>query len=130
MAYAKNGVVMSGEERALKTLDGTLPAHIPPLTTTKIDAVSRSRVRRAWAELAQGNIEDVQRWLHQVAEGIVDENGVRITAPSPAKAIELFIECAKFTTPQVKAMSIEVNDGKSTKRMSVAELEASIVGEQ
>jgi hypothetical protein len=126
----ENGVTLTSEERAQRSLDGTLPAHIKPLSTTKIDAVSRSRIRRAWAELTQGNMEDVERWLHQVAEGITDETtGQQLTNPNPREALLIFIEMAKFTTPQVKAVSIDVNDGKSVKRMSIAELEASIVGD-
>lgn len=129
LALAGNGVTLSSEEYARRSLDGTLPAHITPLSTTKIDSVSRSRIRRAWAELTQGNIGDVERWLHQVADGTVDANGQRLTNPNPREAVLLFIEMAKFTTPQVKAVAIEVNDGKSVKRMSIAELEASIVGD-
>lgn len=129
LAFIGNGAAMTGEERARRSLDGTLPAHIPPLKTTKIDAVSRARIRRAWAELTQGNIEDVEKWLHQVAEGIKDDEGRIVTNPNPREAICLFIEMAKFTTPQVKAVAIDVSDGKSVKRMSIAELEASIVGD-
>jgi len=125
----ENGVTLPYEERAQRSLDKTLPAHIKPLSTTKIDAVSRSRIRRAWAELTQGNMEDVERWLHQVAEGLTDENGKVILNPNPREALLIFIEMAKFTTPQVKAVAIDVHDGKSVKRMSVAELEASIVGD-
>jgi len=126
----ESGVTLTTEQRTEMTLAGTLPAHIKPLSTTKIDAVSRSRIRRAWAELTQGNMEDVEKWLHQVAEGITDEmTGQRLTNPNPREALLIFIEMAKFTTPQVKAVSIDVNDGKSVKRMSIAELEASIVGD-
>lgn len=120
---------MTGEERTIRTLDGTLPAHIPPLKTTKIDAVSRTRIRRAFAELAQGNIEEVQDWLHLVANGRpegFDEAGFPVVGinPQPARAIELFIELAKFSTPQVKAVALEVSDGKSVRRMSMSELMA------
>lgn len=130
LTLAKDGVTLLGDEYAQRSLDGTLPAHIKPLSTTKIDAVSKSRIRRAFAELAQGNIEDVEAWLHAVANGTTNPaTGQQLTMPSPARAIELFIELAKFTTPQVKAVSVEVNDGRSVKRMTVAELEASIVGD-
>lgn len=133
LAYAAPGIYVSPEERAARSLDGTLPAHIPPLSTAKIDQVSRARIRRAFAELAQGNIEDVQTWLHQVAEGVeyVDENGKKCrTSPRPLDAIDAFIKLAEFTIPRVKAMAIDVSDGKSVKRMSVAELQASIVSDQ
>ena len=131
LAVAANGVTLSSEERISRSLDGTLPAGVKPLSTAKIDAVSRARCRRAWTELQQGNIEYVETWLHQVAEGITDpDTGQRITNPNPREAILLFIEMAKFTTPQGKAVAIEVNDGKSVRKMSFAELQASIVDEQ
>ena len=121
---------MPTRELERRSLDGTLPAHITPLSTAKIDKVSRTRIRQAFAELAQGNIGDVEKWLHQVAEGTFDSEGRTILHPNPREAINLFIELAKFTTPQVKAVSIEMNDGRSVRRMSVAELEASLVDEQ
>jgi hypothetical protein len=117
-AIAGNGYALPSEERMARSLDGTLPAHIPAMSVGKIDNVSRARIRRAFAELAQGNIENVERWLHEVA------------ATSPKIAIELFMELAKFTIPQVKAIAIDVNDGKGgAKRLTMAELH-SIVSEQ
>ncbi len=132
LAYAPegSGVTMPSNERMTRSLDGTLPAHIPPIKTTKIDAVSRTRIRKAFAELAQGNIADVEGWLHQVANGIQDSEGRVITNPNPREAILLYIQLAEFTIPRVKATAIEINDGKSVKRMSIAELEASLVSDQ
>ena len=136
-AVAENGVTLPSEERIQRSLDGTLPAHIKPISTAKIDAVSRSRIRRAFAELAQGNIEQVEGWLQSVASGTPDtvdmETGAKTrgTAAAPARAIELFIELAKFTTPQVKAIAVDVTDSKgNAKRLTTAELMASIVAEQ
>ena len=112
-----------------RSLNGTLPAHIPPLSVGKIDNVSRARIRRAFAELAQGNIEQVEAWLHQVAAGVFDSEGKMLRAPNPAQAIELFTELAKFTIPQVKAVAVDITDKGGTRRYSMAELQ-SIVSEQ
>jgi hypothetical protein len=92
--------------------------------------VSRARSRRAFAELAQGNVEHVEAWLHQVAGGVVDADGKLVTNPNPREAILLFIQLAEFTIPRVKASTIEVNDGKKVTRMTMAELQASVVDEQ
>lgn len=124
---------MPTEERAERSLNGTLPAHIPALSVGKIDGVSRARIRRAFAELAQGNLEHVEQWLHDLAGGVpdrfVDGNKVPGRAPNPALAIQLFIELAKFTVPQQKAVSVDVTDKTGTRRYSMSELQ-SIVSEQ
>lgn len=109
---------MPSEERILRSLDGTLPADIPALPLSKIDNVTRSRIRHSMAELAAGNIDNVNRWLHKVAE------------TSPAKAIELYIELLQFSLPKVKAIAVDVRskDG-SLAKLSMAEL-SSIVSDQ
>jgi len=127
---------MGTEERITRSLDGTMPAHAPRgavLSVGKIDNVSRARIRRAFAELAQGNISAVEEWLHQLAEGrpdqVIDGNRVPGARPDPATAIQLFIELAKFTLPQVKAIAVDVTDKTGSRRLSLAELQ-SIVSEQ
>ena len=120
---------MPSEERIERSLNGTLPAHIPALSVGKIDNVSRARIRRAFAELAQGNIENVEAWIHQVACGVFDSEGKMLRAPNPAGAVELFIELAKFTVPQVKAIAVDITEKGGTKRYSMAELQT-IVSEQ
>jgi len=129
LAITGPGYAISAEERAERSLAGTLPAHIPALSVGKINNVSKARIRRAFSELAQGNVENVEQWLHAVAAGVMGTNGSWITKPDPRAAIELYMALAEFTIPKVKAIAIDVNDGKSTKRYSMAELQ-SIVSEQ
>lgn len=129
LAIVGPGYAISAEERAARSLDGTLPAHIPALTVGKINNVSKARIRRAFSELAQGNIENVEQWLHAVAAGIMGENGQWIVKPDPRSAIELYMSLAEFTTPRVKAIALDITDGKGTKRLTMAELN-SIVSEQ
>lgn len=116
--YSDGVVHMPSEERIVRSLDGTLPAEIPTLTVGQIDRVTRSRMRHSMAELAQGNVEHVNAWLHKVAE------------TQPAKAVELFIELIQFSLPKVKAIAVDVRskDG-SVSRLSMAEL-STIVSDQ
>lgn len=129
LAITGPGYAISGEERAARSLDGTLPAHIPELTVGKINNVSKARIRRAFSELAQGNIENVEQWLHAVAAGVMGSTGAWIVKPDPRSAIELYMQLAEFTIPRVKAIALDITDGKGTKRLSMAELQ-SIVSEQ
>lgn len=117
-AYVDDLLGMPSEERIVRTLDNTLPAEIPPLPLGAINNVTRARIRHAFAELAHGNMQHVERWLHEVAQ------------TSPAKAVELFIELAQFSAPKLKAVAVDVTskDG-SVERLSIAELQ-SIVAEQ
>jgi len=89
------------------------------LTSARAGKVTRERIRFAFAELAALNVDNVHRWLGEVAQ------------QSPAKAIELFMQLASYTLPQLKATAIDVRSGDgSVKNLSYAELAAKIVSDQ
>ena len=114
-----------------RSLEGTLPAHIPPLSVGKIDNVSKARIRLAFSQLAQGNIEHVERWIHEVALGIKDPTTQKyVRAPNPALAAQLYMSFAEFVIPKVKAVAVSVDERPgNARRLTTAELQ-SIVSEQ
>jgi len=121
MTYAQkaltfaDGTGLTTEQRLeLALSDPTAPA---ALTQHEVRGITQNRIRAAMSELSHQAIPKVQAWLDQVAE------------QSPAKAIELFLELAQFTTPKLKAVAVDVrsSDG-SVKTLSVKDLE-SIVAE-
>lgn len=109
---------MPSEERMLRSLDGSLPADVPGLPLGQINNVTRARIRHSMAELAAGNVDNVNTWLHEVSK------------TQPAKAVELFIELIQFSLPRVKAVAVDVRskDG-SLSRLSMAELQ-SVISDQ
>jgi hypothetical protein len=89
------------------------------LTTAVAGKITRERIRYATGELAAMNVDNVHRWLADVAQ------------QSPAKAIELFIEILRFSLPQLKALALDVHssDG-SVQTLNYQELEARVISEQ
>jgi hypothetical protein len=88
------------------------------LTSALAGKVTRERIRFAFSELAALNVDNVHKWLGEVAQ------------QSPAKAIELFMQLASYTLPQLKATAIDVRSGDgSVKNISYAELAAKVVQE-
>lgn len=81
---------------------------LPPDPTQMVEKakklVTQNKIRQAFHQLAINNLDAVQGWLHEVAKD------------SPAKAIEQFIELAKFCLPQLKETSLTVtqNDQRRT----------------
>lgn len=67
------------------------------LTPRQANAITKARVNHALSELAEGNIDNVQRWLEQVGER------------SPAEAVRLYMELLEFTSPRLKAANIVAN---------------------
>lgn len=115
-ALAQDEFQLSSEERLQLGLQQ--PNHPQALTQGRIGKVTVNRIRHAMAELAALNVDNVDRWLAQVA------------AESPKAAIELFIELAKFSAPQMKAVAVDVRSGDgSVKTLSTADLER-VVSEQ
>lgn len=110
---------MTTEQRLYASLIGDLPQGDPrALTPMQAGKMTTARIRYAMAELVGLNVDNVHRWLAEVAKD------------SPAKAIELMIELAQFSVPKLKAVSVDMtsSDG-SVKTFSIAELEK-IVSEQ
>jgi hypothetical protein len=116
IADAENGIYLTQAERLALVLVGDTSNKA--LTVRRAGQLTKARMAYAFAELADLNIDNVHRWLSEVAQ------------QSPGKAIELFMQLAQFSLPQLKAATVDVrsSDG-SVKTMSFTELR-SIVSEQ
>lgn len=129
---SKDGTGFTSQERL--DLGLTEPQHPAALSQPQVKAVTQNRIRSAMSELAHGNIENVHKWLQQVAEGIAveqaDGSTKMVSLPNPARAVELFLSLAEYTLPKLKAVTVDVRskDG-SVKNLSISDLE-SIVSEQ
>jgi hypothetical protein len=112
-----DGTALSSADRELLGL--TNPSHPLAMPQGQLKKVNGNRIRAAMAELAAMNVENAHAWLAQLA------------ADSPKAALEMFIELAKFSAPQLKAVAIDVRDQGTgdLKRLSVADLEK-IVSDQ
>jgi hypothetical protein len=116
-ALVSDGLALSSADRELLGL--TNPSHPLALSQAELKRVNQNRLRSMMAELTAMNLENVHNWLAQLAQ------------ESPKAALEMFVELAKFSAPQLKAVAIDVRDQGTgdLKRLSVADLEK-IVAEQ
>lgn len=145
LSISRNGVTIGQEERITRSLDGTLPEHIPEVPVGTINNISKARIRRALAELSAGNIDKVQGWLDEVAEGVPEEirvvegaDGQPITQRfkgrlgDPGQAISLMLQLLEYSIPKLKSVAVSVDDGSGAnlKRYTMAELAAKVVSEQ
>ncbi len=125
-----NGITLSQEEVMSHALLGTLPNDVPAPPIGAIDRVSRSKIRYGVSELVALNIDNVNRWLQEIANGTKDESGKWVSHPAPRAAIELFIELLQFSVPKMKSVAVDVRDKSgSVARLSISDLR-SIVDEQ
>lgn len=115
-ALATDEFQLTTEERLQLGLNN--PGHPAALPQNRLKGVTANRIRYAMAELAAMNVENVHNWLQQLGKD------------SPKAAIDAFIELAKFSAPQMKAIAVDVrsSDG-SVKTLSTADLER-VVSEQ
>ncbi len=105
----KHGDLLGTAERTALSL--VQPKHPAAMSQALVKAVTQNRIRASMAELAHGNIDFVNECLHKVA------------LDSPAKAVELFIELAKFSLPQMKETAVTVTQNNSSKTYTIKELE-------
>lgn len=124
----EDGTGLTTEQRMQLAL--ITPEHPDAMKQGQVRAVSQNRIRSAMAELAHGNIENVNQWIQNVATGSYDSEGKCVVRPDPATAVSLFMQLAEFSLPKLKAVAIDVrsSDG-SVKTLSRSDLEK-IVSEQ
>lgn len=132
--YTHNdGVIsMSQSEVIEHTLLGTLPDEVRAPSTQVIDKISKAKIRFGVSELVQLNVDNVQRWLQEIGDGIKDPRDPTkyICTPRPRDAIELFIELLQFSVPKMKAIAVSMDDGQGNlQKLSFSDLQ-SIVASQ
>ena len=87
------------------------------LTTRQANAITQARLQLALSELADANVDNVQKWLEQVGER------------SPAEALRLYMELLEFRMPRMKAATVVANltpdqgNGKDLRSLSIEELQ-------
>jgi hypothetical protein len=105
----KHGDLMGTGERTALSL--VAPTHQLAMSQQLVKAVTQNRIRHSMAELAHGNIPYINELLRKVAED------------SPAKAIELFIELAKFSLPQMKETAVTVTQNNASRTYTIEQLQ-------
>jgi hypothetical protein len=108
-SVVKHGDLMGTEQRTALSL--VSPHHPMAMSQQMVKAVTQNRIRQSMAELAHGNLDNVNAWLAKVAED------------SPAKAVELFIELAKFSLPQMKETAVTVTQNNSSRTYTLEQLQ-------
>lgn len=101
---ANNSDLLGLDERTALSL--VQPTHRLALSQAMVKAITQNRIRQAMSLLAHENIENVHAWLAEVAKD------------SPAEAVRLFIELAKFSLPQLKETAVTVTQNGSAKTYS------------
>lgn len=102
-----HGDLIGVEERTALSL--VQPTHRLALSQAMVKAITQNKIRQAMSLLAHENIDSVHAWLALVAKD------------SPAEAIRLFIELAKFSLPQLKETAVTVTQNGNAKTYSSSE---------
>jgi hypothetical protein len=82
-----------------------------------------SRVREAIALLVEDNIERLQGWLDEIAEGKKGKDGVFIVQPNPTKAFELLLSLLEYHVPKLSRAEMSVQDAGSIETQDISDLE-------
>lgn len=109
-AVSDGATQLTTEQRM--TLSLVNPNHPLALPAGKVGTITKNRVRYMLAELVAMNMPKINQWLDDLAK------------EHPRAAIDALIELAKFTTPQQKAVSVDVREnGGNVRSYSVTQLE-------
>lgn len=92
--------------------------HNPRLALKEGTTPTAPRIRQLVNELLAGNIQEVDYALKQML------------AANPKQGLELYIELAKFSLPQLKAVAVQVDDRSENPRtLSIAQLQQALQGD-
>lgn len=91
-----------------------LPPDPSQMAEKALKLYTQNRIRQCFHALTLQNLGWVQEQLHAVARD------------SPARALELFIDLAKFSLPQLKETSVNVTQNGASRQYTIAELEAEL----
>ncbi len=127
-------MALSPAERIRLGLDPGDPAEFappatpsaPPLRATNLklvlkegQAATAPRLRQLVNELLVGNLEEADYALKQ------------LFAANPKLGLEAYIELAKFSLPQLKAVAVQVDDRSDNPRsLTMAQLQQALVSDQ
>ena len=88
------------EPKTAEELTAERQANLPDaLSETQLNRVSTGRVRYALSQLAQNNVEQVQRWL--VAIELVD---------GPKAAFDSYMKMIEYSIPKLRRTEVKVED--------------------
>ena len=82
-----------------------------------------ARAREAIALLVEGNIERLQGWLDEIAEGRKGKDGAFIVPPNPIKAFELLQSLLEYHVPKLSRAEMTVQDAGPTETKDISDLE-------
>lgn len=106
---------LSVEERIMRA---GLPAGLTP---RQANAITQARIQHSLSDLAERNVDNVDRWLQEVA------------SKSPSEAIRLFMELLEFRMPRMKAATVVASlsadlkgDGRDLKTLTIEELQQAL----
>jgi len=116
---ADTGEVTSTQERLQITFNA--PGDSRALTARAVNSITKSQIRYYMSEILHGNLDKINAWLDEVAKD------------SPAKALELLMQFAEFSTPRLKAVAVQMSDptapNGAKRTLSYADLERIAAGE-
>lgn len=91
------------------------------LTPRQANAITQARIQHSLSDLAERNVDNVDRWLQEVA------------SKSPSEAIRLFMELLEFRMPRMKAATVVASlsadlkgDGRDLKTLTIEELQQAL----
>lgn len=82
-----------------------------------------ARAREAIALLVEANIERLQGWLDEIAEGKQGKDGVFVVQPNPTKAFELLQSLLEYHVPKLARAEMIVQDAGPIETKEISDLE-------
>ncbi len=101
-------MVKSSTPKTPEQLRDERKASLPDaLTEQQLSRVSTGRVRYALSQLAQNNVDQVQRWLTAVE-----------ASDGPKAAMELFLKMIEYSVPKLSRTEVKVEDAAGNTAMA------------
>ena len=84
----------------------------------------KSDARQALGFLLENNLEHIQDWIDETANGVVDQDGKILVKPDPAGAFDMLMKLCEYVLPKLARVDVDLSADVSTKTFRVLRVKA------
>ena len=84
----------------------------------------KSDARQALGFLLENNLDRIQGWIDETANGVFDEEGKVLVKPDPAGAFDMLMKLCEYVLPKLARIDVDVSADVGVKTFRVLRVKA------
>lgn len=84
----------------------------------------KSDARQALGFLLENNIDRIQGWIDETANGVVGDDGKVLVKPDPVEAFDMLMKLCEYVLPKLARVDVDVSGDMAIKTFRVVRVKA------